>query len=246
MIAGFASLVFFSFKQSGPGPAIEDQAVSTVNPFQDGAEDQMGPGSQGDRIRMSSSHPLPAAQTQPNSGTPITIDASPRDLQQLKIVNEILGSKNDNDPRMDTELKQLSPAGKAMLRARYSSLQTESRNERGTLVFLVGRELSTADDLAFIKQVLSESPCYSLSHCDREDAAANGPGERHWEGANEVTLAYPQIVALKQLDAYLSSPQRKQQDSMAAAIREEIALARRSPVAKVASLANEIAARHGL
>ena len=122
---------------------------------------------------------------------------------QLHILNEILDSRDDNDPRLDRDLRILSPSSKILFKEKYHRLAAEKLNEKGTIVFLLGRNLQDKNDFTFFNDVLSEAPCYSLADCksksrsDESDAIA--------ENGNEVTLSYPQIVALKALDSYLTS-----------------------------------------
>jgi hypothetical protein len=183
----------------------------------------------GDRINLSAMH----AEPQPPVPLPST-----EDLQQLRALDEVLAAKNDNDPRLDHELRSFSPAARYLVRERYEATLAEKRNERGTLVYLLGRDLEAGEDVAFLDQVLSEPPCRSLSSCDKEEKGAVTPDQRHYESVNEVTLAYPQIVALKSVEGYLKS---KGADApLSPALHQVLEKARTSPVRKVASLAEEI------
>ena len=65
---------------------------------------------------------------------------------QLATLEEILGSRNDNDPRLDRGFVGLSPEARELFREKYRSLAPERRNERGTIVYLLGKNLQTADD----------------------------------------------------------------------------------------------------
>ena len=115
--------------------------------------------------------------------------------QKGAILDSILASKNDNDPRLDTDFKKLTRADKKFFKKKYASLPMEKRNERGTIVFLLGREAREAADFLFLKDVLAEKPCLSLSDCTVEYKPGDHP---HSETSIEISLAYPQIVALKQ------------------------------------------------
>ncbi|MGK5084787.1 hypothetical protein WDW37_15950 [Bdellovibrionota bacterium FG-1] len=173
-----------------------------------------------------------------NSGNSAPIQASAHDLEQVKVLDEILISKNDNDPRLDREFRMLDAPAKALFREKYAKLSLEKRNERGTIVFLVGREISSPDDVAFLHQVLNEPPCRSLAHCDRDDTGSVSPEEQHWDMANETTLAYPQLVALKSFAGHLTSGARHAElDQQTLAALES---AKNSPVRKVALMADEI------
>src|SRR4051812_8841418 len=105
--------------------------------------------------------------------------------------------------------QELSSDMKTALTKKYSQLTAESRNERGTIVFLLGRNITTPEDFDFLSKVVLETPCLSLNDCSQTDA----PGRIHDEGQTAVTLAYPQVVALKSLGDYLqrnpNSPQAR-------------------------------------
>jgi hypothetical protein len=119
---------------------------------------------------------------------------------KIKILTEIFDSKNDNDPRLDKDFNHLSPHTKEALEAKYRELHPEARNERGTIVFLMGRNLNSSKDFEFFSQVIREQPCLSLGKCS-ETGERDNPEEN--EGV-EITLQYPQIVALKSLELYLN------------------------------------------
>ncbi len=127
-------------------------------------------------------------------GVPLTAE----DAHKLRVLDDILTTKNDNDPRIDTELKALSPAAKGAIRARYEGTVPEKRNERGTLVFLLGREIQDPSDLPFFAGVLAEKPCLSLQDCSKLPEAHSGD-EDHFESINETTASYPQLMALQAL-----------------------------------------------
>lgn len=109
-------------------------------------------------------------------------------VQKLAVLKEILDSHNDNDPRLDSDFRDLDAATKERLRAFYRDLPAEKLNSRGTVVFLLGRNLRSIEDARFFGSVLRQPPCLSLSHCSQA-----GPSDP--ESDHEVTLAYPQIVA---------------------------------------------------
>ncbi len=140
------------------------------------------------------------ASAAPPAGSAATHTAAltPEDSRKVRILDEILLSKNDNDPRLDTELRDFTPAAKAAIRARYEGTRPERRNERGTLVFLLGREIREPADLGFFAGVLAEKPCLSLQDCNRPPEAHSGE-EEHFESINETTANYPQLMALRAL-----------------------------------------------
>jgi len=131
------------------------------------------------------------------------------DKKRLVTLEEILASKNDNDPRLDSDFRQLSPEVKRALEGRYHTTAKEKLNERGTVVFLLGREANTPADFAFLQSVTRERPCLSLLDCRKAEEvahAANDAHEEHDDGINERTLVYPQTVALKSMERALQSP----------------------------------------
>lgn len=110
---------------------------------------------------------------------------------KLATLEDILRSRNDNDPRLDREFLGLSPEAKALLREAYGALPRERRNERGTIVYLLGKNLQTDDDWSFLRAVAAEPPCLSLADCSKPSGEVGGPGD-------EITLAYPSLVAVRQ------------------------------------------------
>ena len=131
------------------------------------------------------------------------IATSPEAGKAVQTLQEILKSRNDNDQRLDTELKHLIPSTREAFREKYRTLRLEDRNGRGTIVFLLGRNLETPEDMAFMGEVLSEKPCLSLEDCSK--AIPSGAGaDLHLEAGANVTMSYPQLVGLNALAAYAS------------------------------------------
>ena len=158
----------------------------------------------------------------PSSSAPAT-DPSLRRLES------ILASKNDNDPRLDRDFNHLSPEARRAFRRKYFQLRPEARNERGTIVYLLGKNLRAPEDWAFMKHVASEPPCLSLANCAKPAAGAE-PGDA-------VTLAYPSLVALKQAQRELERPAGDTKDALAV-----VAAGQLSKAAPVARLARQIEA----
>lgn len=146
---------------------------------------------------------IPKADSEFETGK-ITSD-DPVVSSQLKTLSEILSSRNDNDPRLDTELKTLSELAKEKIREMYKALPSEKRNERGTLVFLLGRNLSSPADFEFMRNVLLETPCRSLADCTKNPAVSFSPNQDEHPAAQGALLAYPQLVALQSLEKYLAT-----------------------------------------
>jgi hypothetical protein len=175
-------------------------------------------------------HPSPAAVTE-------------ADRRLLSTLNQILVSKNDNDPRLDKDFKNLSAGTKQLLMERYQTLPMEARNERGTIVFLIGRELTRPEDFAFLAQVTSEAPCLSLSDCKKE--GSRSPEDVHEEAAISVTLAYPQHVAEKSIENLLD--QASQVGADPTRVQEALAALDKmaeSPVSSISHKASELQARY--
>ncbi|MBI5202421.1 MAG: hypothetical protein HY925_12595 [Elusimicrobia bacterium] len=110
-------------------------------------------------------------------------------LARARLLEDVLKAKNDNDPRLDSGFENLTPEEKRVFRTLYSKIPREGRNERGTVVYLLGRNLKQPEDWTFLREVVSEPPCLGLQDCSRPGAG------------DEVTLAYPALVALRQARA---------------------------------------------
>ncbi len=150
---------------------------------------------------------LPAAAIAPAAGITeaakkMNTKISSEDVEKIKVLHEILSSKNDNDPRLDSDFKNLSAEMKQALAETYASLPRESRNQKGTVVFLLGRSISSAADVSFLSSVLSEPPCLSLENCSR---SPNGTVDEHASMSNDITVVYPQLVAVKSIGRFLNT-----------------------------------------
>lgn len=115
----------------------------------------------------------------------------PEARSRLALLEEILASRDDNDPRLDREFVALSAEEKALFRAAYAARPRERLNERGTIVYLLGRNLTAPEDWAFLREVAAEPPCLSLADCAKAAPAAGEHGDA-------VTLSYPSLVAVRQ------------------------------------------------
>lgn len=165
----------------------------------------------------------------------------PEEQKKWLLLEQILASKNDNDPRIDTELKGLSPLFKSTLSLYYAELKPERFNDRGTLVFLVGREIVNPADVDFMRTVLTEKPCMSVSDCSRPPAAHAGEDD-HREMVNETTTRYPQLMALRALKQKWRELQKDPsgQTDLIRQIRETLEEAARSPDQRIADEAKAI------
>lgn len=157
-------------------------------------------------------------------------------MDVVGVLDEILRARNDNDSRLETAFNGLPPAARRALRERYRGLAPESRNERGTIVYLLGKNLSAPEDWAFLREVAGEPPCLSLADCRTAAPDADGGGE----SGDEVTLSYPALVALKQAERVLSG------ESAPAYRREALAVIRAgksSAAPAVAAMASRLERR---
>lgn len=145
----------------------------------------------------------------------------------LAVLDQILASHDDNDPRLDAAFNALTAAEKARFRDRYRAIPAEQRNARGTVVYLLGKNLTAPEDWAFLREVAGESPCLSLEDCSKASGDSKGLGD-------DVTLAYPSLVALKQAERALAEGRD------AAAAREVVSIGRRSGMRAVTRLADKI------
>lgn len=152
---------------------------------------------------------------------------------RVALLREVLAARNDNDSRLDLAFEELSPGEKRAFRDEYRRLPREARNERGAIVYLLGRSLSGADDWAFMREAAAEPRCLSLADCSHEGAPSSPAS------GDDVTLAYPALVALKQAEAALSKPVPADADAARAVIAEGAASG--APAAK--RLALRLAAR---
>jgi hypothetical protein len=173
------------------------------------------------------------AALEPPSTVVSGVSVSSESRKALAVLDEILRSKNDNDPRLDTAFSSLSPETKRLFREKYRGIPPERRNERGTIVFLLGEgNLREADDWAFLREVASEAPCLSLADCAKkpkpgaDDAEAKG---------DEITLAYPSLVALKQAEHVLETASASSKPAIEA--RRVLAAGRKSSTPAVARMA---------
>lgn len=128
---------------------------------------------------------------------PVMLSAEKKKWQELQ---EIVQSKNDNDPRLDQDFKTMNDELHDLLRKKYSDIPLEDRSERGLIAFLIARDLKNNQDLEFLKQIYEESPCLSL-----EDCKAKSADEPHLAGIDQSSMNYPQLVALYQLEKQLNS-----------------------------------------
>lgn len=179
--------------------------------------------------------PTPANTPQEKLETPEVLSEITQ--KQVSVLKEILASHNDNDPRMDRELKVLSAETKAIFRKIYKDIPAEKRNDRGTIVFLLGRNLSEPEDFDFINEVLNEPRCLSLADCNRIEVGGLSKEHDEHQGGFNVSLAYPQLVSLHSLANFLKE---KTNGPLSEAAKNIIAQATHSNIPEVAQMADNI------
>lgn len=187
-----------------------------------------------DQLPISRSHPL----IHPVSTKAALASHSESAQRKIQILDEVFKSKNDNDPRLDQELKNLSVEDKVALIDKYNELKSELRNERGTIVFLIGRNLRDPEDFEFLGKVLHETPCLSLQDCSKRVSE----GDSDFSAQNELTLEYPQIIALTMIRRHLQDqPTSPYLDK----IQRQLAhiIATKTYSARVRTMATEIKSR---
>lgn len=185
------------------------------------------------------SAPAPVQPGAPRAENPLpgAVRISAASAAQLQLLNEVLANRDDNDPRLDQSFRRLSPEAKQVFRDRYRQLPLEKRNERGTVVYLLGQNIQEPADFAFFREVLAEAPCLSMSDCSKEMKTEDA----HLEGGIETSLAYPQIVSLKQMERILESARGGGQIEALATIR----MAKNARMTLVAKMAAEMEQRFG-
>lgn len=176
-----------------------------------------------------------------NSNQENTITENAVDTQKMQLLNEILVSKNDNDPRIDNDFKNLTPSFKKLLMIQYKKYKPEQRNEKGTVAMIVSRELNSVDDLDTLEIVFDEAPCKSLADCSTEDLNV----DPHHSGSTNVDLNYPQMVTLYQIDRKLEKGLFKTQ-SEKSEIKKFLDQASNYPSDMVRNKASDIIKKHSL
>ncbi|MGZ3726989.1 MAG: hypothetical protein ACXWQQ_14385 [Pseudobdellovibrio sp.] len=180
-------------------------------------------------------------QTQPAQEVEAQLNES--DKKIWSDLKQIIASKNDNDPRLDNELKKLSPQLHQVLYKQYEATPDEERNVRGLIAFLITRNLSSSADLEFVQKIFQENPCLSLEDC-KKAAAQEDP---HHSSVTETTLNYPQLSQLYQIERQLTdNPQILKDPQMRAGIVSVLRTAENFPAPQVHNKAHDILVKFGL
>jgi hypothetical protein len=177
-----------------------------------------------------------------SSDEQIAAKLSGDDLKNYQTFDAILKSKNDNDPRLDQDLKHQSAAVRNAMIEKYAQLAPEDKNGRGLIAYMISRDAQSAEDLQFMKSVFDQPPCLSLADCK-----STGPADPHFSTTNQTTLVYDQKVILFQIEKtltehpeYLKDPVKR--EGFVATLRQ----AESYGVSSIQQKAQEIRARFGL
>ena len=196
---------------------------------------------------ISAASPKSAGPSQPTGArtqvVPTQIDDPPPDLspaEQAKWdeLKQVLLSKNDNDPRVDKDLKNLSPEFHAQLFKQYQEFPMEKRNERGFVAFLVARDLQSPEDFQFLDGIFNERPCLSLDDCNTPSHS-----DPHLSSLDQTSANYPQMAALYQVEHQINSGNKIFNDPDARDLaRQLLSQAEKFPVPMVQKKALQIEA----
>lgn len=154
---------------------------------------------------------------------------------QMQALKDILQSMDDQDPRLDRDLKFLSPQVKNEIKNIYRNLPDPQINRKGLLVFLIGRNIQSEEDVSFLEGVLNEPPCHNLTDCKANGGSLGSEAEKH-DNTLPVTLAYPQLLALHylkelQMDGAMLPPglsQQKVQQAIESAKKSKVDVVRKA------------------
>jgi hypothetical protein len=185
----------------------------------------------------------PAAATErPKMNLDAPTGLSEKEAAQWKIFQEVITSRNDNDPRVDQELRTLSPQMHEALRRTYQQMPAENRNSRGLVVFLIARDLTSVEDAQFLTAIYQEQPCLSMADCSQA-----GTSDPHMDAVNQTSLNYPQLAGLYQLEHRLeSAPEILQNPEIRQEISNALREAKQFPGAALQRRAEDIQKKYGL
>lgn len=235
MIAG----LFLFFNQSSPAP---DLNVNIAKPSQLNftSSNQLN-------LLQSEKQPVPASSEETVKQETAEVSVAVQKLQgedkaKWFVFESIFNSKNDNDPRMDRELKRLSIPLHEALYEKYDSLLPENHSGKALIAYLIARDLSTNSDAQFLKKVFQESPCLSLADCKSRPTENS-----HHSGVEQTTLVIAQLNVLYSLEQKLiSTPQILNDAAERSRIVQVLIEAENYPVPSVHEKARAIRTRFGL
>ena len=158
------------------------------------------------------------------------------------VFESIYNSKNDNDPRMDRELKKMSVALHEALYEKYDSLLPENHSGKALIAYLIARDLTTTNDAQFLKKVFQESPCLSLPDCKTQSSENS-----HHSATDQTTLIIAQLNILYSLEQKIqSTPQVLSDAPERSRIVQVLIAAENYPVPTVHEKAHAIRTRFSL
>lgn len=164
------------------------------------------------------------------------------DREKWDVLNTILNSKNDNDSRLDLQLRSMNPALHEVLYEKYELLALEDRNGRGLIAFLIARDMKSQEDFQFLQKIYQETPCLGLADCR---APINDGGEG--PGSTQTTLVYPQMAVLFQIEKKLAEhPEILNKAESRSGISQILIQAESFPIPMVIDRARAIRTRYQL
>jgi hypothetical protein len=140
-----------------------------------------------------------------------------QDQKKWETFKQLLQSRNDNDPRLDSEFKTFSKELHQAMIQEYQALPMEKRNERGLIGFLIARDLQSTEDLQFLKSIYEESPCLSLENC-----SSRAESDPHHSATDQVSQSYPQMAVLYQLEKQIQNGNKVLTDPATKALLKEL------------------------
>lgn len=202
------------------------------------------------QLNFSESNELPSVKKEvqeklgsENSVSTIKESFSLDEKSQWQAFEDILKVKNDNDPRLDRDLKKISPRFREALYEKYSQLPAEDHSRRGLVVYLIGREISSIEDLQFLKKIYQESPCLSMADCK----SSSGNQDPHNSAVDQTTLVYEQLSGLYLIERQISqNPNLLSDAASRSGIVQVLAQAESFPVPAVHDKAIAIRTKYGL
>lgn len=168
---------------------------------------------------------------------------SPQEKLQWTVFEDILRNKNDNDPRLDQDLKKISSRFREALYEKYAHLPSEDHSRRGLVVYLIARDISSTEDLQFLKKVYQEAPCLSMADCK----SASSDQDPHHSAIDQTTLVYEQLSVLYLIERQISqNPNLLSNATSRSELIQVLAQAESYPVPAVHEKARAIRTKYGL
>ncbi len=165
------------------------------------------------------------------------------DRNKWNAFENILKTKNDNDPHVDKELKSTSPTLHEALFLKYNSMPSEDRSGKGLIVYLIARDIKSEEDVQFLKKIYQEKPCLSLSDC----SSLAQDEDSHHASTTQTTLLYPQFTALYVIAKELKDkPELLNDVKYRNGVIQIITLAENFPVSSIQNKAREIKQKYNL